>query len=333
MADTAKSDRVPTDWMPPEPAALPPIFVWPPKPVGFLKFMFGFPGYLWPWATIYFAISLATWFWLTPDPSVARELSMSWIWPILLRNALLVLAVTSVWHIPLYVRKTQGTRFKYNARWLARDNPNFLFRNQLFDNVFWTFCSAVPIWTAYEVLLLSLQARGWAPVVSWREQPIYCALLLVLIPAWHDAHFYLVHRLIHWPPLYRMVHSIHHRNVNPGPWSGLSMHPVEHLLYFSGTLLYWLVPATPLHVIFHVQWASLLPQQGHNGFGKIDVGGEGKSIDTDHYVHYLHHKYFEVNYGGHLVPFDKWFGTFHDGTMEAHGRMNERLRKRHKKSQ
>ena len=27
--------------------------------------------------------------------------------------------------------------------------------------------------------------------------------------------------------------SLHHKSHNPGPWSGLSMHPIEHFLYYS----------------------------------------------------------------------------------------------------
>ena len=39
------------------------------------------------------------------------------------------------------------------------------------------------------------------------------------------------------------------------------------------------------------------------------------------YFHHLHHRYFECNYGNRPVPLDKLFGTFHDGTPEAHTRM------------
>ena len=45
-------------------------------------------------------------------------------------------------------------------------------------------------------------------------------------------------------------------------------------------------------------------------------------MDASYYAHYLHHKYFEVNYADGMVPLDKWFGSFHDGTPEAHEAMN-----------
>ncbi len=39
----------------------------------------------------------------------------------------------------------EGTDYKYSNRWLARDNPTFLFGSQVLDNFFWTVASAVPI--------------------------------------------------------------------------------------------------------------------------------------------------------------------------------------------
>ena len=42
--------------------------------------------------------------------------------------------------------------------------------------------------------------------------------------------------------------------------------------------------------------------------------------------HQMHHRYFECNYGNLEVPWDKWFGSFHDGTDEAHERMLKQRR-------
>ena len=41
-------------------------------------------------------------------------------------------------------------------------------------------------------------------------------------------------------------------------------------------------------------------------------------------VHWGGGLYF--NYGMLLLPLDKWFGTFHDGSMEAHEEMKSRRR-------
>mgnify|MGYP003342221045 CR=1 FL=1 len=166
-----------------------------------------------------------------------------------------------------------------------------------------------------EVVSLHFSATRHLPVVSWSRNPLWFAALFVLIPLFRELHFYAVHRLIHHPLIYKRVHSLHHRNVNPSPYSGLSMHPLEHLAYFSGLLLHWIVPSHPVHIVFHATHAGLSPAPGHLGFHRIEIGRV--RIPTDYYAHFLHHALFEVNYADGVFPLDKWFGTFHDGTPQA----------------
>ena len=246
-----------------------------------------------------------------------------WIALVLARNLGLVVLFFGAFHLWLYIRKAQGNAFKYNPKWLEVGNPIFLFRNQTFDNMFWTLASGVPIWTAYEVVTLWAFANGYIPWMTWAAHPVWLALLMLAIPLIREVHFYLVHRLLHVPVLYRTVHRLHHHNVNPGPWSGLAMHPVEHLLYFSGVLIHWVLPSHPVHALFHLIHAGLSPVPGHVGFEKVVVGKDG-AVDTDCYAHYLHHKYFECNYADGAIPLDRWFGTFHDGSDEAHDAMRKR---------
>ena len=316
------------NWKPSKILAYPNVFVWPVRPGAILRWI---PDYLAPWNLLYAAIGVAFWLWLTPSMETLRSFAPGWIAVILARNIALVLVFYGFFHLRLYRQRKQGTQFKYNGKWLDTDNPVFLFGNQTIDNMIWTLGSGVPIWTAYEVVSLWLFANNYIPFVSWVDHPIYCVAIMILIPFFREVHFYLVHRLIHWPPLYRAVHKLHHNNVNPGPWSGLAMHPVEHLLYFSGVMIHWIVPSHPVHAIFHLVHLGLAPAPGHTGFDKV-VTGEDKAFDTHCYAHYLHHKYFECNYSDGSMPLDKWFGSFHDGTEEAHERMNRRFLGRNRPS-
>jgi sterol desaturase/sphingolipid hydroxylase (fatty acid hydroxylase superfamily) len=312
------------EWRPAELVKTPPLFVLPPQPLAFVKWLLGYPGYFFPWAVVYMAIAAATWLWLTPDLAAMQSLEPGWVGFIYLRNIALLTLIAGAWHLRLYVQQAQGRRYKYNARWLNTDSPAFLFSNQLYDNIFWSLASGATIWSTYEVLTLWAYANGWLPYVDWREHPVYCALLFAAVPLLRETHFYLVHRLIHYQPLYRTVHYLHHKNINFGPWSGLAMHPVEHLLYFSGVLIHWIVPSHPLHAIFHLQHAAFTPAQGHAGFDELVVGEDTK-IPNHNYIHYLHHRYFKVNYGGDgSVPLDKWFGSFHDGSPAADAAMRAR---------
>ena len=105
------------------------------------------------------------------------------------------------------------------------------------------------------------------------------------------------------------------------------MLPIEHVVYFSSMLIFFLVPAHPIHMINLASRLGVAPAQGHTGFDRVVVGDEA-SMDTSYYAHYLHHKYFEVNYADGMVPLDKWFGSFHDGTAEAHEAMKARRKRR-----
>ena len=79
------------------------------------------------------------------------------------------------------------------------------------------------------------------------------------------------------------------------------MHPVEHLLYYSCTLLNVVFVLHPVHFLFNKFHADLSPIAGHDGHDQ-PAGGS--------LFHYLHHAHFECNYGTPMVPLDVWFGTY-----------------------
>jgi sterol desaturase/sphingolipid hydroxylase (fatty acid hydroxylase superfamily) len=311
------------DWKPNERIEYPPVFVWPVQPVRFLKWLFGFPGYIFPYKAFYMLVGIALWR-LMPTMETTKTLSASWIIYVLALNAAMVFVCVGALHLGLYIRKSQGTTFKYSARWPATDNPTFLCRNQTIDNMIWTYASAIPIVSAYQVLMLWAFANGHINIVNLPEHPTFFIGLMLAIPIIDEVHFYLIHRLLHWPALYRWIHKLHHNNVNPGPWSGLAMHPIEHVLYFSSVLMYWVIPGHPAHLLVQLADLQLTPSIGHTGFEKL-LFSERIAISTDSYAHYLHHKYFECNYADGVVPLDKWFGTFHDGSPESQEQMNRRF--------
>ena len=315
------------NWAPNERVSYGPFFSWPTRPLVLLKWFFGFPGYLLPWNVLYAGAAVLIWMYLTPSLETMQTLSVGWVAFVLARNVVLAILVYGAWHMWLYVRRKQGTAFKYNPEWPSKDSSFFLFKNQTYDNMFWTLCSGVPIWTAYEVLLLWGYANGVMPVLDPAQNPVGFVAVFFLVPFIHEVGFYFAHRLLHWPPLYRHAHALHHRNINPGPWSGLSMHPVEHVLYFSTILLFFIIPSHPIHMINLASRLGVAPAQGHTGFDRV-VTGDKSSMHLPYYAHYLHHKYFEVNYSDGMVPLDKWFGSFHDGSPEADEVMRARSLRR-----
>ena len=82
------------------------------------------------------------------------------------------------------------------------------------------------------------------------------------------------------------------------------MHPVEHLLYFSPFVLWWIVPVHPIVIIVTGLYQALNPAVSHSGFEYLRLGDKLKVSAGDWY-HQLHHRYFNLNYGNKFLPIDK----------------------------
>lgn len=305
------------DWHhhPELPLPVSPLFDWPPRPLAWLRWLAGY----WFAASAVVLEFLAAWAifaWLQPAPEMMQSLAPGWIAQVWLRNLALIFLVAGGLHLWFYSFTVQGKKLKFDARDLARNNGTYTFRNQVLDNMFWSIASGVTVWTGFEVLYWWAAANGHAPGLIFAENPVWFALWFVLIPVWASFHFYWIHRLLHWPPLYRLAHSLHHRNINIGPWTGISMHPVEHVLYFSSVLIHFVVPSHPAHVLFHFYTEGLNPAFSHSGFEGVLAGGR-KRVNAGDFFHQLHHRYFECNYGTAEVPWDRIFGSFHDGSDRA----------------
>ena len=309
------------DWTPNKHLELAPYFTWPREPRKYLDWLI---GYLFPWNMLFMALAVISWLYLTPSIETLKTLAPGWIVYLLARNSLLVLIIYGALELRLYIKRAQANRFKFNGKWPS-ENPSdvFMFKNQNVDNIIRTFATGVPIWTAYEVFGLWCYANGWGLWGTFADYPVWFVVFAFVLPLWHEFHFYCIHRLIHVPILYKWIHSVHHNSVNPSPWSSLSMHPVEHLLYWSDSLIHLIVPSHPLIFLYNLQITGTGAVVGHVGFDKMEAG-EGKAISTSAYAHYLHHKHFEVNYADGATALDKLFGTWHDGSNEAQARMEER---------
>ena len=313
------------DWAPNERLSIAPFYRLPPRVGEVLAWL---PGYFLPWNVPIALSAVAYWAWVVPDVATMQTLAPGWIAWLLLVNAVAVAAFYGAFEYRLYRQRAQGNRFKYNAKWPSEHRSGtFWFKSQNIDNILRTFLSGVPIWTAVEVVVLWAYANGWAPWLAWAEHPVWLGVLALCVPVIHEFHFFCIHRLIHTPWLYRHVHSVHHKAVNPSPWSSLAMHPVEHLLYFSSALYHLVLPSNPVIALYQLHVAGFGAIPGHVGFDKMEVG-DGRAVDSHAYGHYLHHKYFEVNYGDGLVPLDRVFGTWHDGSPEGERLMKERRKRR-----
>ena len=217
----------------------------------------------------------------------------------------LTLGYFSFWHVSLY-------GFNLSSRPFIADRTYNM--SKVIHNLFWTI-SGIGIWTLFENVMCYLWSTGRLAYVnditSFTTLPglLRFAVALMGIPIWRSVHFYFVHRILHYGPLYQQVHSLHHRNTDIEPFSGLCMHPIEHLYYYSCIVPSLVFYCSPFAFVWNGIHLLLSPAASHSGY-------------EDHFqsdvFHYLHHRYFECNYAGSDAAFmDIFFGTFR-GSFSEH---------------
>ncbi len=312
-SSSPKSKRT-WNWHPEFPMRDAPVMVWPPRPVEALKWLAG-RGFLLSQNTLHIGLALITFYFLTPSLERMTVFGIDWIAEIWLRNLLVFTVMTGGLHLYFHVYRKQGDVHRYDGRPLATNDKRFLFGNQVRDNIVWSLASGVTIWTAYEVVIWYAWANSLVPWFAWSDGPFMFIALFVVVWFFNSAHFYFNHRLLHYRFLYRF-HRLHHHNVSLGPWSGISMHPVEHVIYLSAMLFHLIVATHPIHMLFHGYLLTVGASLGHTGYEDLQVRGR-RIYDVANMFHQLHHRYYNCNYGTMIVPLDRWFGSFHDGTPEA----------------
>lgn len=319
------SDRAEWNHVPSVPIQVSPLWQWPPKPYAAFRWYFD----SWFFLTVHgaiVAIALAGYYWFGPRLESIDGLSLGWVAQIWLRNILVVTIVAGTLHLWFHRYTMQASDLKYDPRPFPRSGRVFTAGNQLIDNMIWTLASGVTIWTVLEVLIFWAMSNGMVSVIDFPSNPIWFVAIFFLIPVWESFYFYWIHRLLHTRPFYRF-HALHHRNTDVGPWSGLSMHPVEHVLYFGSVLIHFAIASHPVHVMFHLLFYGLYAITTHTGFEGLLFRNK-KRLHLGNFHHQIHHRYFECNYGNLDVPWDILFGSWHDGTEAGKEKLRARLKER-----
>jgi hypothetical protein len=130
-------------WAPDKPISYGPAFAWPWSPGAFLKWFFGYPGFLFPWTVAYGLLALVLWQWFTPSLETMKTLNWDWVLFILARNMAMMIIVSGGLHLWLYRWKKQGTNFKYNKQWPKEESAQFAFGSQIYDNMFYSLVSGL----------------------------------------------------------------------------------------------------------------------------------------------------------------------------------------------
>jgi lathosterol oxidase len=179
----------------------------------------------------------------------------------------------------------------------------------------------VPAIRVHTQLYGPIAARGWA----------YFFFVFPVLFVVHDAYFYWMHRIIHHPRLFRLVHLEHHRSVNPSPWAAYAFGPIEA---FHEALIFpiflFTIPVTVWHVFVFFILSIIYNVYGHLGFELYPKGFHrswvGRWVNTS-VSHNQHHHHFKGNYGLYFLWWDRWMGTIREDYNGAFEEVTGRVKK------
>ena len=275
----------------------------------------------------YLILAMFTYYVLPYPDILAVEMSrmhvVYWAPYILVRNIVMVGTLYGGWHYFLYENKAMREKMrsrKFDERNLDKNGNLIASKGYNWKEcAFWSI-SGIIIESLYECVVLQYWITTKLVYTQFWSRPIISLVSLLFVAYWRDFHFYFAHRVMHpyfsanskWKKLdlgrflYRHAHSLHHKSYNTGPWSGLSMHPIEHLVYFSCVFIPSLIiPQHPIAFLYNHFHVLVSPLPGHDGYD--DPAGGSK-------FHFLHHAHFDVNFGTPMVPLDRLFGSYDDGS-------------------
>ncbi len=159
----------------------------------------------------------------------------------------------------------------------------------------------------------------------------YLIFSILLLAVFHDAYFYWTHRAMHHPKLFRHFHAVHHRSINPTPFTAYSFDPAEAAVNFMVIPLFaFLVPVHDIATITYMWFMIMRNALGHCGYElmpkswfKHPILGQSTSITH----HDMHHERMNGNYALYFTWWDRWMGTEHSNYEERFFEVSSRPRK------
>ncbi|HVU94359.1 MAG TPA: sterol desaturase family protein [Puia sp.] len=139
----------------------------------------------------------------------------------------------------------------------------------------------------------------------------------------HDTYFYWTHRLMHWKPIFRYAHHVHHRSHNPTPLAAYSFHPLETIVELGVVpLIVFTMPIHPSALIIFGIYMIVMNVTGHLGYElytkKFMQSRWLKYFHNTSTHHNMHHKYSHCNYGLYFNFWDRIMGTNHPKYEETY---------------
>ncbi len=204
---------------------------------------------------------------------------------------------------------------RYAGKWQKRKiNSKAYKQGQFKKEVGWSMLTAA-IFSVTGALMGLLWQKGYTKIYDdIHAYPLWwLPVSLVIALVVHETYYYWLHRWMHLPRIFRLVHKVHHDSNITSPWTAFSFHPLEGILQALFLPVLLVVMPMQLYVlIIHLTIMTFSSVINHldievypAGFHKNVIGRW--LIGATH--HSLHHKQFKYNYGLYFTFWDKWKAT------------------------
>lgn len=139
----------------------------------------------------------------------------------------------------------------------------------------------------------------------------------------HDTYFYWTHRLMHWKPIFRYAHHVHHMSHNPTPLAAYSFHPIETFVELGVIpLIVFTIPVNQGALVIFGIYMIVMNVIGHLGYElytrRFMQSRWLKFVHNTSTHHNMHHKYSKCNYGLYFNFWDRIMGTNHPAYEETY---------------
>lgn len=161
-----------------------------------------------------------------------------------------------------------------------------------------------------------------------QHSKLYFWLAFPLMLLMHDTYFYWMHRLMHHPKIFKVLHLVHHQSVNPSPWAAFAFHPLEAVIEIGILVVYlFTIPVMKVHLFFFFLFMMVYNVYGHLGWELYPKNFHctwiGKWVNTS-INHNQHHQYFKGNYGLYFLFWDRLLGTIRTDYNEKYEEVSSR---------
>lgn len=198
----------------------------------------------------------------------------------------------------------------YPEKWTSRKiNQRTLKKGQLKKEIKWSMLSAA-IFAVIATITVILWQKGFTKIYTnfsisdWWYIPFSLVIYMLL----QETYYYWIHRWMHLPRIFRIVHKVHHDSKISSPFTAFSFHPLEAFL--QAIFIPLLLVLIPVHLYVIIVLLTIMSISSVVNHLDIEIYPKGSQKNFSKWVigathHAQHHQRYKYNFGLYFTIWDR----------------------------